>query len=133
MIEVGEKPEAELVGFVRGWFTLLARGEWERALAAIDEPHSSGGRWTKDRLMEVLHDVFGPSTRFGAEHGAARFSDPEVATGTAHYSFGRLDAGGFWVDHDVPLNGVFSDLTAQFEFLPRPGGFAVLLHDLHVL
>jgi len=24
-------------------------------------------------------------------------------------------------------------LTAQFEFLRRPGGLAVVLHDLHVL
>src|SRR5215216_1314212 len=133
MIEVRGDPEAQLVGFVRGWFGLLAGGQWEQAMAAIDEPPSSGVPWTKDRLVELLHDVFAPGTRFGAEHGAPRFSDPDVATGTAHSSFGRLDAGGFWVNHDVPLNGVFSDLTAQFEFLPRPGGLAVVLHDLHVM
>jgi hypothetical protein len=133
MIEVGETPEAELVGFVRGWFALLARGQWEHALAAIDEPHPSGVRWTQDGLNELLQNVYGPGTRFEVEHGAPRFSDPDLSTGTAHHSFGRLNAGGFWVDHDVPLNGVFSDLTAQFEFLPRAGRFAVLLHDMHVL
>ena len=31
------------------------------------------------------------------------------------------------------LGGVWSDLTAQFEFLGRDGGFEVVRHDLHVL
>jgi hypothetical protein len=46
---------------------------------------------------------------------------------------GRLNAGGYWLDYDVPLNGQFSDLTAQFEFEPRQEGYAAVLQDLHVL
>ena len=33
---------------------------------------------------------------------------------------------------DEPNNYTWSELTAQFEFLRRPGGLAVVLHDLHV-
>jgi hypothetical protein len=43
------------------------------------------------------------------------------------------DGSGFSLYHAVPLNGEWSDLTAQFEFLRRPNGLAVVLHDLHVL
>jgi len=37
------------------------------------------------------------------------------------------------LDYDVPLNGWYSDLTAQFEFNPRADGFAATLHDFHVM
>jgi hypothetical protein len=133
MIDIDEEPEARLLEFVRSWFALMAHGQFEQALAAIDEPNSYGVRWTKDGLIDLLRDVFRPGSRFEAQYGAPMFSDPDRAAGTAHHSFGRIDAGGFWLDHEVPLNGVYSDLTAQFEFLPRQGGFAVVLHDLHVM
>ena len=57
-----------------------------------------------------------------------------TASGTPAAMLWELaDQSGYRLDHDVPLNGQWSDLTAQFEFLRRPGGFAVVLHDLHVL
>jgi hypothetical protein len=133
MIDVGDRPEDTLIEFVRAWFRLLARAEWEEALAAIDEPNVYGIRWTRDEVTGLLQDTFGAGTRFEAEHGPPVFSDPDSAAGAAHHSFGRLNAGGFWLDHDVPLNGRYSDLTAQFEFLPRDRRFAVQLHGLHVL
>jgi hypothetical protein len=37
------------------------------------------------------------------------------------------------VDLDVPLDGAWSDLTAQFEFAPVDGGIGISLYDLHVL
>ena len=43
------------------------------------------------------------------------------------------DDAGYWLDHDMPLNGEWSDLTAQFEFQARSDGFDVVLLDLHVL
>jgi hypothetical protein len=89
--------------------------------------------WTRERITALVVDTFGPDTRFAAEHGPPTFSDPDSAKGEPHANFGRLDAGGFWFDHAAPLNGVFSDLTAQFEFEPRRDGYAVILQDLHVL
>jgi hypothetical protein len=81
----------------------------------------------------LVADTFGPETRFAAAFGPPVFSDPDSAKGHSHPSFGRLDAGGFWLDHDVPLNGAFSDLTAQFEFESRRDRYAVIVHDLRVL
>lgn len=44
-----------------------------------------------------------------------------------------LDDGGYWIDHDMPLNGEWSDLTAQFRFDRVGDRFAVSLQELHVL
>ena len=133
MVITAVDPEAELIAFARTWFGLLARGEWDAALAMLDAPNSYGIVWTRESITSLLHETFGPATRFATEYGAPSFSDPDLADGTEHHSFGVLDGGGFWLDHDVPLNGIFSDLTAQFEFLPGAGGYAAVLHDLHVM
>jgi hypothetical protein len=133
VIAIGGNPEEQLIAFARGWFRLLTRGEWEAALAMLDEPNSYGIKWTRDMITTIVEDTFGPATRFAAQHGSPVFSDPDSAHGDPHPSFGRRDGGGYWLDYDVPLNGVFSDLTAQFEFEPRGEVFATILHDLHVL
>jgi hypothetical protein len=55
-------------------------------------------------------------------------------------SYGRADLVRFEGDPrsgsvglDLPLNGEWSDLTAQFEFEPVGNGTGLSLHDLHVL
>ena len=133
MLTIGENPEEQLVAFARAWFRHLARAEWDAALKMIDEPNTYGIRWTQESIAALLENTFGPETRFVAEFGPPAFSDPDSASGRPHSSFGEFNAGGYWLDHDVPLNGAFSDLTAQFHFEPRQGGYAAVLQDLHVL
>jgi hypothetical protein len=133
MLVLGAAPEPQLVRFVRSWLTLLARDEWDAALAMQDEPNGYGILWTKDRIVDLLRVECGPETSFAAEYGEPRFSDPDAATGTPTISFGRTQTGDYWLDHDIPLNGAFSDLTVQWEFLSRAGGYAAVLHDLHVM
>lgn len=36
------------------------------------------------------------------------------------------------IDFDLPLNGEWSDLTAQFEVVAVSNGWTLLLRDLHV-
>ena len=46
----------------------------------------------------------------------------------------ELEGGrGYAFDYALPLNGEWSDLTAQFEFYKWSDGSAVVLNDLHVL
>jgi hypothetical protein len=133
MIVIENEAEPELMAFVREWFKNAARGDWNKALAMLDAANSYGVTWTSRAIVSVLEDTFGPGTRFAKEFGRPAISDPDLAVGSAHHSFGELGSGGYWLDHAVPLNGVFSDLTAQFEFHPRPSGYAVILEELHVL
>ena len=134
MIAEPNNPEALLV-FIRNWFRLLAADRWPDACASLDERSQYGIEWTPEYIRHALNLAFGPDCRFRSDHPEGpQFSDPDTASGTCHASVLPFDDGrGFSADHDVPLNGLWSDLTAQFEFLRRPGGLAVILHDLHVL
>ena len=135
MLSVGKNPEAAVVAFVRGWFDLIGSGRLAEACAALDQPTSYGESWTPERLVFVLNEVFPPDSRFSREHpDGLRFTTASAATGDPHVTFGIFDDGrGYWLDHDVPLNGAFSDLTAQFEFHGEGDRVAVALQDLHVL
>ncbi|MCM2333539.1 MAG: hypothetical protein NDI82_06290 [Anaeromyxobacteraceae bacterium] len=41
--------------------------------------------------------------------------------------------GAFEVEYDMPLDGEWSDLTAQFTFRPHSEGYLGGLYDIHVL
>lgn len=88
----------------------------------LAQPNSYGITWTPASLRKVVTD-----------YGARAVTPPDSATGKPHSSLVALADGSGWsFDHDVPLDGAWSDLTAQFEFLRRGDDFAVVLHDLHV-
>jgi hypothetical protein len=128
-------PADEFLAFARAWLDLLAKGELAEACAQLDAPNSYGLRWTPSAIHTLVRDSFGPATVFAATHPEGPIVTPTTsATGSPGVTFGALDDGsGFWLDHPVPLNGEWSDLTAQFEFIRQPTGFRVVLHDLHVL
>jgi hypothetical protein len=128
--------ETELIAFIRRWFALLAVGARSEACAALDEPNIYGQRWGPGDIQRCVEEGFPPGCRFRVKHPEElRFTDPDAATGGDRRPevMELTDGSGCRVDHDVPLNGEWSDLTAQFEFVKRPGGYAVVLHDLHVL
>ena len=128
-------PSDQLIAFVRAWFDLLAQGNFAEACAQLDTPNSHGVNWTPALLQTVVTDSFGPATRFATKHPEGpNFTSAKSASGEATVSHGAFEDGsGYWIDHAVPLNGAWSDLTAQFEFIREPGGYRVVLHDLHVL
>jgi hypothetical protein len=86
-------------------------------------------------IQDVLEDNFSPETVFGKEHPeGVSVSSVSGTEGEAQVDIVAFDDGsGYSVEHDVPLNGEWSDLTAQFEFLRFSKGYAVVLHDLHVM
>jgi hypothetical protein len=120
-----EEPPVIFSDFVRGWFRLLAEGRFANATAQLDEPNHYGVIWGENQIRSVLLEYGG--TR------SATISDPNTAAGTPHSSHGAFnDGSGYWFCHDVPLDGAWSDLQAQFEFIRKPTGFAVVLHDMIV-
>jgi hypothetical protein len=132
----GPDLESAVLHWTREWFELLAKGQLEAACARLDEPNSYGTVWTPDAIVELVSDTFSSGTIFSDEHPEGpQFSSPRTATGRERWSFVTFaDGSGGELDYDVPLNGKFSDLTAQFEFYWRaPRTLAVRLHDLHVM
>lgn len=88
-----------------------------------------------EKIKEVIKDNFGPDTTFGHEHPKGGcFSAVKATRGNYRADALKYDDGtGYSVEHDVPLNGKWSDLTAQFEFTGKNPVLKVILHDLHVL
>ena len=112
--------------FARDWFRLLAREAFVEAVSRLDEPNSYGECWGAERIQRVLRDY--------ARSESVRIADPDTIAGDSRPSLVEFaDGRGYSFEHDVPLGGEWSDLTAQFEFLRRPNGYAVVLHDIHVL
>ena len=120
------KAEVEFPRFARDWFRQLSRGEFREAVLQLDEPNSYGIRWSEQQVRDALRDY--------ARSDSVRATDPDLISSDAHSSLVSFkDGRGYSFDHDFPLDGRWSDLTAQFEFSRRPEGYAVVLHDIHVL
>ncbi len=119
-----ELPAAAFTRFTHEWFRLLARGQFSQGAAALDEPTSYGERWSAESIQHAIRD-YSPD---------AIVTDPDSLPPDQHQTLIAFDDGsGYSFDCSVPLDGEWSDLTAQFEFLHCPSGFAVVLQDLHVL
>ena len=127
------KPE-DLITFAARWFDLMAEGRTETALSQLDEPNSYGVSWTEETMGRLLSSLFGHARYLQKHPEGPRFSAPDSTAGSPRADVLELNDGtGYSLEHSVPLNGEWSDLTAQFEFLRRETGLAVVLHDLHVL
>jgi len=117
-----QDPEDAFPEFARRWFAALADGHAVEACKML-EPNAYGKPWTPESIQEVV-----------AQYGARAITKPDAATGTPRSSIVELaDATGFSYDHSVPLDGTWSDLTAQFEIRRRGPWCVMALHDLHVL
>ena len=127
--------ESELVAHVRLWLALLAEGRLDQACAELDEPNAYGIRWSPASILEALAQAFSEGSRFRREHPEGPHVSPvEAASGDGAASvIAFADGSGFSVEHRVPLNGSYSDLTAQTEFRWRGPELAFVLQDLHVL
>ncbi|MBV9850177.1 MAG: hypothetical protein JO250_10930 [Armatimonadetes bacterium] len=135
--ELAEGPQQTFTGFVRHWLRLLSEDRLPEACGLLDEPNRYGIVWTPELIRRVVAETFDSQTLFYLAHPEGpRFTDPSALpeAGQQDETFDRFDDGnGYRLDYPVPLNGEGSDLTAQFEFRARPGGYAAILDDLHVL
>ena len=132
----GPDVETALVAWTRDWFELLAAGRLADACSHLDEPNAHGIIWSPEAITQLVRETFAPGSKVAAAHPeGVRFTSCRAAAGRERFSLGAFDDGsGFWLDYGAPLNGEFSDLTAQFEFHWRGrDALAVRLHDLHVM
>jgi hypothetical protein len=133
LIEISPtNPETDILDFLNKWFKLLADDKFEQACAML-EPNSYGIVWTPDLIKKTVNEIFNPDSRFNIYY-------PEGPIFSNPYDLGRQrfeevieTYDGYAFDYDVPLNGEWSDLTAQFEFDKQSNGYSVVLHDLHIM
>jgi hypothetical protein len=101
----------------------------------IDLPPNYGEPFTQERFRyEVEEDNFCAGTVFRKQHPeGVIYSDP-ADIGPSKYTdvFPLDDSDGFGVEHPVPLNGEWNDLTAAFQFVRRDDEYAMRLDWLNV-
>ena len=114
--------------FIRNWICLLSMGMFEEALKLIDDPNNYGIKWSAESIKKVLADYVGNGVTFS-------ITDPDKIEGDGRPNLIMFNGlQGFAFDLDLPINGEWSDLTVQFEFIKKTKGYyAVILQDIHVL
>ena len=116
-----------MVAQVERWVTSMARSDWQAAASFIEMPNHYGVRWTETDVRRALAEY-----RPGQPEPS--FTAPGQMIGAGRTSVVAFrDGTGYSVDYALPLDGTWSDLTAQFEFQRIGGEFFATLHDLHVL
>lgn len=126
-----DKIVEEITNFIRNWVKLLSEQKFETACNILDKPQDilSEITWSPDVLKEVMNEYF-------AEEGFPVFNDPLLMNIEGEcIDFYKYNSGeGYAVDYLLPINGEWSDFTAQFSFKSKsPNEYTVLLEDIHVL
>ena len=118
--------ENALRAHIEVWLQQLSADNWGKVIGMLDDPNSYGVKWGEAEIRNSIN-AYSRSKPWAV-------SDPKSLDISGHTSFGEFnDGSGYWFDYDIPLNGEWSDLTAQFEFKKRGNGYAVVLHNIHVL
>ena len=125
---IPRSPDIEplLIRYVESWVERLADGDWDDAMSLIEAPNHYGVRWSSADFRRTL---VGYGRGVEPVVTAPPLLGQEVRVSVIAFD----DGSGYSVDYDLPLNGVLSDLTAQFEFLLSGDEYVATLHDVHVL
>jgi hypothetical protein len=121
---------------IRGWLKLLAKKQFSEAADYLTPlPESAySGELIRDHIGQYSPE-YREASALERERHIPEVTDPDLIDLEKE----RLDiypvADGTYVavEYDLPLDGVWSDLTAIFELYPVPGGWSLGLYDLHVM
>jgi hypothetical protein len=123
---------AEILAAVESWVETLALGNYELALRQV-EPDSDED-WTPELLRAVIAGYGLPEPH--PSGSTFRVTPPGSAIGgPPRRTVERIDVppGALaCIEHDLPLNGAWSDLTATFVLRSQSVGAKLLLQEVHV-
>lgn len=117
--------------FIREWVKLLSENKFEEACALLDEPEDNDRNiiWNAENLKEVFLDYFWHERMPFINDPYQMNLDKEVID-----FFEYDDGSGYAVDYDIPVDGEWGDLTAQFSIQKDTTNlYRIILEDVHVL
>jgi hypothetical protein len=127
-----------MLSVVREWVDLLAVGDYAQAQALLVRDGAERD-WSPELVAKLIASYELPPGASSAEESRVTpVSDARVFDVRPCHSVSRWDAGGRPgvigdVHFDLPINGVWSDLTAIFWLRQVADGLALELFDIHVL
>lgn len=122
--------QAELLQFVHDWVGMCAEGKINEAFTLLDAPlDSSRYHWSAEDITEITFDHFDDGLQPVITHPDTVGGDIPLRADSGSFN----DGSGYWVEFDLPMNGVVSDFTLMFEFLFSNETLKVILDDCHVM
>ena len=130
MVELPSNPtDQELLSVVDDWIDALVRGEYLAALTMVE--HDPYYRWTPALLEAVIAGYGLPEPHPSGT--VFRVRPRNSATGGPPARNVDRDTGGApQIEHSLPLNGEWSDLSATFRVESRGNSSAIVLEEVHV-
>jgi hypothetical protein len=120
--------DSQILDVVRMWAHSLAAEDYAGALALVDARR----HWTPDLLRTVITNYGSVEPmRDGSTYRVTPLGTVRGGPKPRHEVDREGDRISVWFD--LPLNGEWSDLTATFDLIPRDGGLALVLDDVHVM
>lgn len=123
--------------FVEKWIELLSYGQYREAYNQLSQP--SNDIWSPQLLEEVTTAYeLSPSAGDPSETSrvtsvaAARVVDCRPYQDVDWYA-GNPDSNAGMVHYSLPINGIWSDLTAIFRILRIDDAVVLQLEDVHVM
>lgn len=123
-----ETIEQEITAFIRDWTKLLSQERYKDACHLLDIPKEAQNliHWNPCNLRTIISD-YGDNAVISDPYSIERSQEK-----LDFYYY--TDGSGVAVDYDLPINGKWSDLTAQFSFVKSEEDmYAVYLEGVHVL
>jgi hypothetical protein len=130
--------DADLLAVVHSWVDLLAAGEYAQAQALLVRVEEERD-WPPERVAEVIaaYQPCPPARTEGAVRvtsvRTARVADFLPRQAVSRWGEGCRPGVVGDIHFDLPINGAWSDLMANFFFRRVAGGLALELWDLHVV
>ena len=128
----------EILYVVRRWVDLLANGEFDEAQALLIRDGAERD-WPPELVAELIISYeLPPAVDTGEKARVTKIGDARVADIHPHPFVARWEKSGRPgvigdVHFDLPINGIWSDLTAIFFLRQVAEGLALELFDIHVL
>jgi hypothetical protein len=120
----------EITIFIRDWIELLSNNEFQKACHLLDAPESTNNEisWSVSNLKEAFLD-------YDSVGRMPIINNPyQLDLTKEKIDFYKYDDDSGWaVDYDIPLDGEWGDLTAQFSIKKVGDAYSIMLEDIHVL
>lgn len=121
----------ESISFVRNWTKLLSEKKFDEAFNFLDE--SADEKSHSIVNIRMLNEIFAD---YYKHESFPKIENPYLMN-MQHERINVYvydDGSGFAIDYDIPLNGKWSDFTAQFSFKKNlKTVYKIYLTDFHIL
>ena len=121
-----------MMEFCLRWFRCLSWGDANSACALLDDLYGDVGVWSSEKVLGEIDRAYHIANGGRLVDSCdATVTDPDLAKGIPYAEFAiSEDREGFWMQHELPINGDWSGVHAHFEFSRIANRYAASLRSI---